>query len=199
MAKRLIMLAFVVLAVAMAVPASRARIQEDGVQRVKNFIGYRLVPRRLEVMADQLDVRLERAEGLPGNFEGWLRRDFSGAPEDPWGNTYYLIPGRRDYTVGTMGADGVPGTEDDVTVSRPLQQGVARASALPRSPQWRDLQPRDVEVQPVVHAESVRPVDTELTAGSVATSSPFTKRCTWSPRASTARTFLIDASSPLSA
>ena len=123
MAKKLIMLAFVVLAVAMAVPTSRARIQEDGVQRIKNLIGYRLVPRRLEVMADQLDVRLERAEGLPGNFEGWLRRDFSGAPEDPWGNFYYIVAGRRDYTVGTAGADGVPGTEDDVTVTRPLAQG----------------------------------------------------------------------------
>ena len=123
MVKKLLTLAFVALAVAMAVPSSRARIQQDGVQPIKDWIGYKLVPRRLNVMADQLDVRLERAEGLPGNFEGWLRRDFSGAPEDPWGNTYYIISGRRDYTVGTMGADGVAGTEDDLTVTRPLVHG----------------------------------------------------------------------------
>ena len=119
MVKKLMMLLFVALAVGMAVPSTRTQIA-DSVTPIKDFIGYKLVPRRLEVMADQIDVRLQRAEGLPGNFEGWLRRDFSGAPEDPWGNQYYLASGRRDYTVGTMGPDGVQGTEDDYTVTRTL-------------------------------------------------------------------------------
>lgn len=119
MVKKLIMLAFVALAVGMAIPSTRAQIA-DSFRPVKDEIGKRLVPRRLEVMADQLDVRLSRAEGLPGEFYGWLRRDYSGVPEDPWGNIYYLRQGRRDYTVGSMGPDGVQGTDDDITVTRRL-------------------------------------------------------------------------------
>lgn len=122
MVKKLIMLAFVALAVGMAVPSSRARIA-DSVRPIKDEIGERLVPRRLKVMADQLDVRLGRAEGLPINFHGWLRRDYSGVPEDPWGNIYYLDPGRRNYTVGSMGADGLQGTADDITVTRDYPGG----------------------------------------------------------------------------
>lgn len=117
MVKKLIMLAFVALAVGMAVPSSRARIA-DSVTPIKDEIGARLVPRRIEVMADQLDVRLGRGEGLPGAFDGWLRRDYSGVPEDPWGNVYFLQEGRRDYTVGSMGPDGVQGTPDDITETR---------------------------------------------------------------------------------
>lgn len=117
MFKKLIMLAFVALAVGMAIPSTREQIAES-VRPIKDEIGERLVPRRLEVMADQLDVRLSRAEGLPENFHGWLRRDYSGVPEDPWDNIYYLQAGRRDYTVGSMGADGIQGTEDDITVTR---------------------------------------------------------------------------------
>lgn len=120
MVKKLVMLLFVLLAVAMAVPSTRAKIEESGIQPVKDAMGTRIVPRRLEAMADQLDARLGRAEGLPGNFDGWLRRDYTGAPEDPWDNNYYLRAGRRDYTVGSMGPDRVQGTEDDVTVTRRL-------------------------------------------------------------------------------
>jgi hypothetical protein len=71
-------------------------------------------------MADQLDVRLGRGEGLPGGFEGWLRRDYSGPELDPWENPWFLEAGRRSYTVGSMGADGVRGTGDDIVVERPL-------------------------------------------------------------------------------
>jgi len=117
MVKKLIMLAFVALAVGMAVPSSRARIA-DSVTPIKDEIGARLVPRRIEVMADQLDVRLGRGEGLPDVFDAWLRRDYSGVPEDPWGNIYFLREGRRDYTVGSMGPDGVQGTPDDITETR---------------------------------------------------------------------------------
>jgi hypothetical protein len=81
------------------------------------------VPRRLQVMADQLDVRLSRAEGLPDNFEGWLRRDYSGPETDPWGNSWYLLPGRSSYTVGSMGPDGLPRTDDDLTETRNQARG----------------------------------------------------------------------------
>ena len=111
------MLAFLALAVGMAVPSLRARIVET-LMPIKHAVGNRLVPRRLEVMANQLDVRLQRAEGLPGNFEGWLRRDFAGSQFDPWDNLYYLESNRRDYTVGSMGPDGEQGTDDDITVTR---------------------------------------------------------------------------------
>lgn len=118
MVKKLLTLAILALGVGMAVPPWRARI-EGSLVPIKDEIGRRLVPRRLDAMANQLDARLARAEGLPGSFDGWLRRDYTGSPEDPWGNNYYLIPGRRDYTVGTMGPDGVQGTGDDLTVTRP--------------------------------------------------------------------------------
>lgn len=121
MFKKLLMLAFVALAVGMAIPSTRAQIA-DSVRPLKDEVGNRLVPRRLDVMADQLDVRLGRGEGLPDNFHGWLRRDYSGVPEDPWDNIYYLQAGRRDYTVGSMGADGIQGTEDDIRVTRRYPQ-----------------------------------------------------------------------------
>jgi hypothetical protein len=119
MVKKLIMVAFLLLAVGMAIPSTREQIG-NSVVPVKDWIGYKLVPRRVEAMADQLDARLGRAEGLPGHFESWLRRDYSGSELDPWNRQYYLIAGRRDYTVGTMGADGVQGTDDDFTVTRSL-------------------------------------------------------------------------------
>lgn len=119
MIKKLLMLALTGFAVAMAVPTTRAEIAGWTVP-VTDAIGEKLVPRRIEVMADQLDVRLGRGEGLPERFDGWLRRDYSGSELDPWGNLYFLAPGRRDYTVGSMGADGVQGTADDMTVTRSL-------------------------------------------------------------------------------
>lgn len=123
MVKKLIMMLFVLMAVGMAVPQTRAKIEESGIQPVKDAMGVRIVPRRLEAMADQLDVRLGRAEGLPGNFEGWLRRDFSSSSLDPWDNLYYLRSGRRDYSVGSMGPDRIQGTDDDIVVTRRLPAG----------------------------------------------------------------------------
>lgn len=119
MVKKLMMLVFLAFAVGMAVPSSRAEIASWSVP-VTDAIGEKLVPRRIEAMADQLDVRLSRGEGLPERFDGWLRRDYTGVEFDPWDNMYYLVQGRRDYTVGSMGPDGVQGTEDDLAITRPL-------------------------------------------------------------------------------
>ncbi|MDE3014887.1 MAG: type II secretion system protein GspG [Gemmatimonadota bacterium] len=123
MVKKLIMWLFVALAVAMAVPSTRVAIEARAIQPVMDNIGERIVPGRLEAMANQLDARLRRAEGLPAGFEGWLRRDYTSSELDPWDNVYFLETGRRSYTVGSMGPDGVQGTEDDITVERPLQGG----------------------------------------------------------------------------
>ncbi len=123
MIKKLFLLCIVLIGVAMAVPSTRAQIQDRAIQPVMDEIGNRLVPRRLDAMADQLDVRLSRAERLPAdNFAAWVRRDYTGPELDPWGNPWFLQVGRRDYTVGSLGADGQLGTGDDLTVRRSLQQ-----------------------------------------------------------------------------
>ena len=123
MIKKVLLLAFIALVIAMAVPSSRAKLRQDVYKPIIDNVNARLVPGRLNAMADQLDVRLGQAEGFPANFEGWLRRDYTGVPEDPWGNVYYLEVGRRDYTVGSAAGDGEQGTEDDITVTRRLPGG----------------------------------------------------------------------------
>jgi hypothetical protein len=114
---KLFFIVLVILGAVIAIPASRDRIA-DYVNPVVDGFRAKMVPSRLEVMADQLDVRIQRGQGLPGNFEGWLRRDFSAVPVDPWGNVWYLDVGRRGYTVGSMGPDGRKNTDDDITVER---------------------------------------------------------------------------------
>ena len=123
MIKKLVGLAFMALVIAMVIPSSRQKLRQDVFKPILDNVKGRLVPGRLNGMADQLEFRLGRAEGFPGNFEGWLRRDFTGVPEDPWGNVYYLQVGRRDFTVGSAAGDGQPGTDDDITVTRPLARG----------------------------------------------------------------------------
>ena len=95
MVKKLIIWLFVELAVAMAVPSTRVAIEARAIQPVMDSIGERIVPGRLEGMANQLDARLRRAEGLPAGFEGWLRRDYTSSELDPWDNVYFLETGRR--------------------------------------------------------------------------------------------------------
>lgn len=119
MVKKLVGLALLVLAVAMAVPSTRAQIVEQ-LRPIKDRIGASLVPRRLTAMADQLGVRVGRGEDFPAHFEGWLRRDYTGSEFDPWGNVYYLTTNRRSYVVGSMGPDGVQGTADDIREERDL-------------------------------------------------------------------------------
>lgn len=120
MLKRVFLLLFVALAVVMAVPKWRVQFLAMTVTPARDYVGARIAPGRLKAMADQLDARLGRAEGFPGNFEGWLRRDYTGPETDPWGRPWYIEPGRRSYVVGTMGPDGQPGTADDITVTRNL-------------------------------------------------------------------------------
>jgi hypothetical protein len=110
---KIILILLIVFGAAMAIPSTRAQL-EDAAAPVLNKFRSRIVPGRLEVMVDQLTVRLERGEGLPASWEGWLRRDYSSTAEDPWGNLYYIESGRRGFTVGSMGPDGLQGTEDDI-------------------------------------------------------------------------------------
>ena len=121
MIKKLFSLAFIALAITMAVPSLRADLQ-DFVRPYVDAVKAKYVPRQLRVMADQIDARLRRAEGLPdANFSGWLRRFYTGSETDPWGNEYYLMSTPRDYWVGSMGPDGEQGTDDDITEPpRPL-------------------------------------------------------------------------------
>ena len=111
---KIILILFVVLGAAMAIPSTRAKLTDAAAPIMNGFRG-KLVPGRLEAMVDQLNTRMERGAGMPDSWEGWLRRDYSGEAQDPWGNPYYLENGRRGYTVGSMGPDGVQGTEDDIT------------------------------------------------------------------------------------
>ena len=128
MFRKLFTLAFLALAVVMAVPSLRAEL-EEAVTPIVDDVKGRFVPRRLRVMADQLDARLRRGDDLPGSFEGWLRRDFTGSPTDPWGNNYYLQATRQDYFVGSAGPDGEVGTDDDIREPpRPLTGAGPRTS-----------------------------------------------------------------------
>ena len=119
MVKKVILLAFVALGIALAVPSSRAKLQDGVLKPVYDGIRGVLLPDRLEAIADQIDWHRGRYGGFPDNWENWLREVYTGSPEDPWGNLFFLNSGRRDYTVGSMGGDGVKGTEDDITLERP--------------------------------------------------------------------------------
>jgi hypothetical protein len=119
MIKKLFFFALLVLGVTMAVPAGRARMvaaAKPYLDRAKT----KMVPSRLQAMADQLAVRVGRGEGYPNNWPGWLERDYAGVPEDPWGNLYYLKQNRTGFVVGSNGPDGRQGSADDLTVERRL-------------------------------------------------------------------------------
>ncbi|GMV06334.1 MAG: hypothetical protein AMXMBFR53_26100 [Gemmatimonadota bacterium] len=118
---KIILLIVVVLGVAMAIPSTRATMMEKAAPVMDGFKA-KLVPTRLEAMADQLEVRVGRGEGFPNSWESWLRRDFSGVPEDPWGNLYYLQQNRGSFTVGSAGPDGRENTPDDLKVTRQLRR-----------------------------------------------------------------------------
>lgn len=116
---KLILLVIVVLGIGMAIPATRAKMLDAAAPTMNKFKA-KLVPSRLEAMADQVAVRVNRGEGYPPQWEHWLQNDFSGAPQDPWGNLYYIETDRQGFTVGSDGPDGLPHTPDDITVKRRL-------------------------------------------------------------------------------
>ncbi len=116
---KIILLLVVVLGIGMAVPSTRAKMVAQAAP-VMNKFKAKLVPGRLEVMADQLEIRVNRGEGFPSSWEGWLTRDYTSAPQDPWGALYYLQTSRSGFTVGSVGPDGVQGNQDDITVTRKL-------------------------------------------------------------------------------
>ncbi|MGD8322181.1 MAG: type II secretion system protein GspG [Gemmatimonadota bacterium] len=117
MIKKLFLLLIIALAVGMAIPSTRAKMEERA-QPVLDHFKAKLVPTRLNAMADQLSARVNRGEGYPASFEGWLDHDFTGVPQDPWGNYYFMEHDRRGFTVGSMGPDGRKGTPDDITEQR---------------------------------------------------------------------------------
>lgn len=114
---KLILVIFVALGLGMAIPSTRAMMEAKAAP-VMNRMKAKLVPGRLQAMADQLEVRVSRGEGYPNNWPGWLERDYSSSAQDPWGNLYFLVIGRSDFTVGSMGPDGLQGTPDDITLKR---------------------------------------------------------------------------------
>ncbi|MEJ2205540.1 MAG: type II secretion system protein GspG [Gemmatimonadota bacterium] len=120
MIKKLILWAVVALGIGWAVPGTRAVLKEKAAPLVHSF-KTKLTVRRLEAMADQLTARVNRGEGFPASFDGWLRREFASPPDDPWGNLYYLQTRRDGFVVGSAGPDGRPGTDDDIQHQRRLR------------------------------------------------------------------------------
>ena len=121
MIKKLIGLAIVLLIVGATIPTTRAKLK-DVVRPVTNMVKNKLVPRKLVAMADQLEIWSTRSGRIPaqgGPWIAWLRSSYAGSPQDPWGNLYYVVDGRRGgFTVGSMGPDATEGTEDDITETR---------------------------------------------------------------------------------
>ncbi len=116
---KLILLVIVLLGVGMAVPNTRDKMLVAAAPLMDKFKA-KLVPMRLDAMADQVAALVNDGEGYPPQWEHWLQADFTGAPEDPWGNVYYIEKDRNGFTVGSSGPDGVPRTPDDITRKRRL-------------------------------------------------------------------------------
>ena len=114
---KLILVILVVFAAGMTIPTTRAMMEEKAAPVIDRYKA-KLVPARLQAMADQLEVRLGRGEKYPQSWSSWLQRDFTGSAQDPWGNLYFLDVGRMDFTVGSMGPDGKQGTPDDIKLKR---------------------------------------------------------------------------------
>lgn len=118
---KLIFLIIIVLGIGMAIPQTRAKMLDAGAP-VINKMKAKLVPARLEAMADQLEVRVGRGQGYPTSWEGWLQHDYSGVPEDPWGNMYYMETNRTGFVVASNGPDGVAHTADDIKLERRMKR-----------------------------------------------------------------------------
>jgi hypothetical protein len=113
---KVFLLLIAALGVALAVPRSRAQILPPVLDRVYNM----LVPNRVEMIASQLEFVRRRGDRLPENdaLKRWIETNTSVPPLDPWGRAYYIDRRSDRFTVGSMGQDGLRGTEDDVTAVR---------------------------------------------------------------------------------
>ncbi len=119
--KKIVLLALALLAIALFIPSTRATLLEKASPVTDRFRAMS-VPTALNAIADQLEARMKRGEKLPTSeaWAHWLDKSYTGVPQDPWGHEFYLLVGRRDFTVGSMGPDGVRGSADDMTETRPL-------------------------------------------------------------------------------
>ncbi len=70
---------------------------------------------------------LDNNDTYPTSLEDLVtgeRRYIRELQPDPWGNPYHYTPPtdimRADYEIYSAGPDGVPGTEDDVTITSPM-------------------------------------------------------------------------------
>jgi len=82
----------------------------------------------LRSMSTMLDVYYLKHGVYPGGdgFEAWLAATFKEShlkelKDDHWGNPYVytVFHGRKRFVLQSGGADGVPGTADDMTVTGP--------------------------------------------------------------------------------
>ena len=117
--KKLLAALIVAFAIAAAIPSTRGQMR-DALSPILDGARAKMVPGRLEAIADQLDGLLANGRPLPGDFQDWLVREYTGGPaQDAWGNYFYLDARRRGgYTVGSLGPDGERGTGDDITLQR---------------------------------------------------------------------------------
>jgi hypothetical protein len=114
---KLLLFLLIAFAVAVSIPKTRAMLGEEAAPIINKYKA-KIVPKRLDAMVDQLVVKVGRGEPLPSQknaWAGWLHRDYSSDPEDPWGHFYYIETQRDGFTVGSMGPDGKKGTADDIT------------------------------------------------------------------------------------
>jgi hypothetical protein len=118
---KLILFLILVLCVGMAVPRTRT-IMEAKASPVLNRVKAKIVPGRLQAMADEVSARVMRGEGFPGDWSYWLRREYSGNPMDPWNHEYYLKQVPDGFVVGSRGPDGVEGTTDDIKLRKMLRR-----------------------------------------------------------------------------
>lgn len=129
---RALLVIFVLLAAVLAIPPVRAvagPVLAPGKDIVDRTIGRvwerardRMflwsVRNEARTLAEELRAREVGGDPLPRpqDFQAYLqRRTISGTPGlDKWGNPYYMILGGDSITVVSPGADGRPGTDDDI-------------------------------------------------------------------------------------
>ncbi|HEX9886224.1 MAG TPA: hypothetical protein VGA70_07035 [Longimicrobiales bacterium] len=127
--KKLIWFAIFALGVAMVVPASRTRIMTT-LEPHLGAAGQIATRTTLGRLADDLEAAAGAAwpGGLPeqGDFNEWLIRQKGSTLQDQWGGDIWYQLTRSSFTVGSNGPDGTRGSEDDLTVTREVQNARRR-------------------------------------------------------------------------